>query len=665
MAACEHDFSADPPQKSRLIIPISCLYCGKWMWGTTAELWECVLCGGCCHKRCVPAPIRLAVLRRDRPSGAVPRPVVLRPQPGDSPATAARRADPRDPTPGCLDADAALHELVADWAEAGGYDDIEREAEAGIDFAFPADRDGAARRQRARRGKHDVPTGPIFAVFRDMFHGDGSRRSLSGVSWSVRDLRSLAALHHRRYLRRLAAGELVREAAETEALTHAFRYARGAYGNGKLHHSVLLDRSELDPGAYMDEALALLGWGGPKGRTRGRMLRWSWLPQGEGYHTPGYFVGVDLELRCGVIGIRGTQFTSDIYIDVNGTPSAFLGGHVHHGILEAATAMWREVRPEVLAKFLPGGTGDYAGWPVVAAGHSLGGGVAACLSLLMEQEGVAAKLQLRCYGFGVPPCFCPALARRCDRMAVIVNGKDLAPRAGLAAWDLLEREVRMPNGLWGAHHTLAGVAAAVVVLVRSVPPPLQRRRHSVRMQPRPEPAPDTPTEVALAGEAQGSPVQGGAAGDAAHREKAGVELGLPGTLYVLHLAERDPDEAGIVPVLRRAEKLEPFLFRLPSSCLGGVCISPQMLSAHPWRSYWTSITRLYDRWSSEAQAALEKEAEQGAQRRWSWFAPVPATAQCGPRPKAAPQQQQQQQTQQGRSTPEGDAKPARNASATS
>eukprot|EP01065_Artemidia_motanka_P005728 TRINITY_DN1277_c2_g1_i1.p1 TRINITY_DN1277_c2_g1~~TRINITY_DN1277_c2_g1_i1.p1 ORF type:complete len:619 (+),score=128.31 TRINITY_DN1277_c2_g1_i1:45-1901(+) len=599
---CEHDFTGDPPAQSCLVVPVRCLYCCKWLYGIPTDLWVCSHCGGCCHKRCVPAPLRVETLRRQQPADARPAAIILRDRNGPC---SDEVCPPEDGG-----ADGSLIDCDVPIARFPG----DLDAAPDIDFAFPEIR------SRGLISTEPVPAvsmDRILSVFRDLANRDG-KRGLSGVAWNLFDMFRLSQLHHRRYLRRLKEATVISDTTVVEQLNHAFRYARGAYGNGKLHHVVTGHGAGFDSAAYMDEALELLGWAGARGRGRGRMLQWDWLPQGASAHSPGYYVAADVEHRRAVVGIRGTQFTSDLYIDVNIEPAPFLGGFVHSGILEAAQHLWQEIRHCVLREFMPGRGGAYEGWPLVLSGHSLGGGVAACLSLLMEREGVADALNVKCFGFGVPPCFSEDLADRCQRrMVTVVNGKDVAPRAGLAEWDLLEKELRMPSGLWGAHHLTAAAAAALSVAALATPARgrVPRRHLSTRTIARTS-APD-PKE--------GLP--------------SGVQFSPPGAVYVLHASDSSDEERP----LRQAAGTkadEVTLFRLPGRDLGGLCICRQMVAAHPWRSYWTSVTRLYDSWSVAARANRMAPGATPTRRGWGWVS-AGGAVRCGQRPQKQHQQQHQ------------------------
>eukprot|EP00756_Hemistasia_phaeocysticola_P056542 Hpha_TRINITY_DN32803_c0_g1::TRINITY_DN32803_c0_g1_i1::g.87254::m.87254 len=63
---CRHRFTGSPPRQREEKGTVSgvCLFCRELLRSTAADLWVCEGCGQPCHKRCVPTPVRVAVLRR-------------------------------------------------------------------------------------------------------------------------------------------------------------------------------------------------------------------------------------------------------------------------------------------------------------------------------------------------------------------------------------------------------------------------------------------------------------------------------------------------------------------------------------------------------------------------------------------------------------------------
>eukprot|EP00755_Sulcionema_specki_P008240 Sspe_Gene.5850::Locus_1950_Transcript_1_1_Confidence_1.000_Length_2124::g.5850::m.5850 len=578
---CCHDFDPEPPSWTYITTPTACIYCNKWVWGSTRDLWQCTVCRSYTHKKCVPTPLRLATLRKECDVG--PSSIVLlrydkKLSDDLHPANGSAYTPSRAPSliechsPSTASLPDTLSDSDSDGTPCSSYETFESVASLSIDFEFPTQSRKASRCMR-ERDKHEVSVTTIKSVLQDCM-GD---RGLRGIRWSFSDLRKLCGVHHRRYLRRLQWGTTITSPSFIDCLSCAFRYAKGAYGNGRLTDAVVKN-IPFDPKAYMLHALAMLGWDGQS--PSGKLLHWSWLPKGAGFHTPGYYVGVDYTHRHGVVGVRGTLFASDVYIDVNGSPTAFLTGKAHTGVVEATRQMYEEIRDLLLDKFHPSRRGEYAGWPLVLSGHSLGGAVVACLALLLIRDGVADDLSLQCYGFGAPPVLSEDLARSLTPyMHTVVNGKDMCPRMALSNWDALAVEMLMPSGLWGCHHIPAAVAAVVGVVTGCC------EGKGVGLSPI-RPSATQPQEGFVSA----------------------------GQVYVIHNAERDSDEIDIVSALRDTPRYHPHLFKLKGNDLGGVCLSMQMISSHPWRAYGASIARLYDAYST---VAIRPEMST-RQTAWSW-----------------------------------------------
>ncbi|OQR89124.1 hypothetical protein ACHHYP_06462, partial [Achlya hypogyna] len=138
-------------------------------------------------------------------------------------------------------------------------------------------------------------------------------------------------------------------------------------------------------------------------------------------HQPGFALVASTTERTAVLVIRGSQSVHDLLTDLQITSGSAndYADVAHHGMATAAAWIY-EATLDALREF------DAAGFRVVLAGHSLGGGVAALL---------ATKLQpsfptLQCYGFAVPACMTAMLADECTAYVhSVVLRDDLIPRA--------------------------------------------------------------------------------------------------------------------------------------------------------------------------------------------------------------------------------------------
>ena len=96
--------------------------------------------------------------------------------------------------------------------------------------------------------------------------------------------------------------------------------------------------------------------------------------------APRFLFYLDLESKNLVLAVRGTTSFKDIMIDVAATEEPFLDGFAHQGILKGARLVLGEVL-SLLLKCLQ----KYPDYGVVVTGHSLGGGTAVLITLILLQ----------------------------------------------------------------------------------------------------------------------------------------------------------------------------------------------------------------------------------------------------------------------------------------
>lgn len=100
---------------------------------------------------------------------------------------------------------------------------------------------------------------------------------------------------------------------------------------------------------------------------------------------PCWFVARDRLRKWLVVSVRGTLNVRDLLTDFAATPEPFLGKHyAHGGMVKCAEAIFPELLDILKKELAPGGAS--AGYKVVVTGHSLGGGVAALLSILLKAD---------------------------------------------------------------------------------------------------------------------------------------------------------------------------------------------------------------------------------------------------------------------------------------
>lgn len=158
-------------------------------------------------------------------------------------------------------------------------------------------------------------------------------------------------------------------------------------------------------------------------------------------HRPAYFVVRDHRKRSIVLAVRGTWSPHDLLTDLCCLPQDFECESMprsntttaarklsavfskparadrrcgHHGMLEAAKAVHSDVNDTLRREM-----NDHPDYALVLVGHSLGAGVAALLSCLLEQQ----FPDLRVFLYGAP-CAVPAGARLHDNIVSVISEGD-------------------------------------------------------------------------------------------------------------------------------------------------------------------------------------------------------------------------------------------------
>lgn len=178
-----------------------------------------------------------------------------------------------------------------------------------------------------------------------------------------------------------------------------------------------------------------------------------------GKWAPGYYVARDMRYDCVVVAVRGSKELADVVTNLSAEVEPFLGGHGHQGVVKSAHNLHEGLRPalaEFVDRYEPSGG-------VVVVGHSLGGAVAAALTLLLRQPSLDREFDenneseraknafrsARCFSFAPPPFLSEDLAFRSQRAGIVtmVGGFDVVPRLSAASLDRLLVAVSRYN--WG------------------------------------------------------------------------------------------------------------------------------------------------------------------------------------------------------------------------
>ena len=153
---------------------------------------------------------------------------------------------------------------------------------------------------------------------------------------------------------------------------------------------------------------------------------------------PCHYVAIDRINRCVVVSIRGTLEVGDLLSDLAAHPmeASICGvdGWVHQGILAAASYIHctTEAALKDAAKQCPG-------WPVLITGHSLGGGVAALLCMLLrERGGVEGLGPVQAITVGSAAVMSESLAKAAEDYVIsVVLGSDIIPHLSYSSVEKL------------------------------------------------------------------------------------------------------------------------------------------------------------------------------------------------------------------------------------
>ena len=157
---------------------------------------------------------------------------------------------------------------------------------------------------------------------------------------------------------------------------------------------------------------------------------------------PCYYVAADIANQCIVISVRGSLEMGDLWSDLNGWSQkvTFFGvdGWVHEGMMASARCLHSCTKDTLCAL-----SDEHQGWPVLVTGHSLGGGVASLLALLLRDGGGIPGLgDICCITLGSAAVMSESLASICEEFTVsLVLGEDLVPHVSIKSFETLFNEL--------------------------------------------------------------------------------------------------------------------------------------------------------------------------------------------------------------------------------
>ncbi|XP_042016961.1 uncharacterized protein LOC121764996 [Salvia splendens] len=166
-------------------------------------------------------------------------------------------------------------------------------------------------------------------------------------------------------------------------------------------------------------------------------------------HAPPYLICTDHENREIVLAIRGLNLASQsdyrVLLDNRLGMQMFDGGYVHNGLLKSA--LWVLKRESETLRRLWEENGK--GYKMVFAGHSLGSGVAALMTVIVanhgDQLGGVPRSLLRCYAVAPARCMSLNLAvKYADIIHSVVLQDDFLPRTPTPLEDIFKSVFCLP-----------------------------------------------------------------------------------------------------------------------------------------------------------------------------------------------------------------------------
>lgn len=193
--------------------------------------------------------------------------------------------------------------------------------------------------------------------------------------------------------------------------------------------------------------------------------------------SPSSFVAVDRAEGKVALSVRGTWELHDALTDVNSESVEFLGGWAHAGMVASAWQVAKRMIPAVAASLAKNPSFEF-----LVTGHSMGGGVAACIAMLMHStdsdieklalEGLGGEFDedtkskvltrltaCKCVCIAAPSVSSMDLSEKArDYITCVVAGADVVPRLCHAS---VRRLLRRLNHAAPSHAMLRAVSSVL------------------------------------------------------------------------------------------------------------------------------------------------------------------------------------------------------------
>lgn len=152
-------------------------------------------------------------------------------------------------------------------------------------------------------------------------------------------------------------------------------------------------------------------------------------------YSPPYFLLRDESSEAIVLVIRGTASVRDFITDFCSFPTPFENGLGHGGMMAVAESI---IQNSELSTRIKKELEKNPGFSLICTGHSLGGGIATAVSVMMRLRNLYPCVNIECFAFAPPPLFTVSMQHDCSQYVhTFVNEDDMVPRLNSSSLDEL------------------------------------------------------------------------------------------------------------------------------------------------------------------------------------------------------------------------------------